>query len=902
MDTEQAIARFDELHEKYTNLANRQWVGSAMKVAVEAKRFAKSNNLLMPYLHACFSITNFAQSLFEPEIGADNALEIIALVESEEKARKFQHDFDDDFYRYTIHWITACAYDNLAKHTAMRSGYNSPIVHGAVDDGILVCRRTGKLECVDCFREYAFNICLASGDYEMGEHYSRLCATSQSRHGDVNRNHVGYKQLVMLYLRQGKLAAARESLLAGIPYAGTYYDPLEARIDFTQFAERYCMLAGREAELDELSDKINGVEPRPEIPSRDENPYHALERTVNESLRFCLRNDFAAAESLLVEFERFLLGCDNLDRWFELRIQRIATLLLAAESGKPLDVGVEPLADELRHYAGKACQWSAIGALDTMLNRRVKLNPLGIASPIDQGPYATVGTPVSVAQIEWALPLVGKPGDESASEQPTDTREKSAFEIEAESWFASLQNLWREAAIHEHDQMETGQSQPFPKATELATKEREVFEKIVALTPDSITGPNDKRIDEDEFYAASQPLLQFLTLRSPENIAASWNWVKRMADAFPNRGRSLAALAFHGLVYRKNAAAIQLDPGLIDLPPSETLEHWIAKAFEMEPNRTGIATIAGRIFREHGKSRESQRYFSRATQIDRLNDFATISLAELYEESDRPKDAMATIELYTRAGGRHPGLLWNAMQIAFRNEMPDEFLRYYSTYTSIQPPYPMLDAQRIGALCRLERFGDALKALDVFDEQIGGVGLDSAFLRALCQAELGDNSWTKTFAAAFQRGETEIDGLLGTAYDPCERLWNHVAVSELSAETKNDFVRFLLQRGLVPSALLAPDTIESENEFGYYRCIVKQPLSPDVPAFAGWARIPSDDPAYLALWLVLAVDETEAVELVLESQSRCYPIPAEPFECMQLDTFRSPKSQVVAQGRRFPPQ
>jgi len=883
MTNEQLLEQFEELAEKYRDLDDRQLNRSAMKVAVEAKRFAKSHRLLMPYLHACFSITNYAQDLFEPEIGADNAMEIIALVESEEKARKFQHDYDEDHYRYTVHQISACAYDNLAEHTAMRNGHNSPVVHGAVDDGIHICRRTGKLECVDCFREYASDICLASADYEMGEHHARLCALATVLRNDHDRRYIGYKNLALIYRFQGKLVAAFEAVRGAVPMVETYHDPFGVRIELAHQAELLCLLTERESELPELLRFIGFPNVMPDIPPREENAQHHFERTVNEALRQTIRGEFAKADSILAEEERFLLGQETLNRWFPIRVQRIASRLLETETA---DADTERLADELRRRASKACQWSAIQSLDAMLQRTVRLNPLGIAFPLDIGPYATEGTPISRAQIQHVLPLI-----EKVIETPKiEEKEKSPRELEIASWFAALQPLWEAAEAHEETQPDT----PFPQADELAKAEQELYDKILRLTPDELT--------EEECMEASRSLIPLRLLNDPAKIDEAWKWMKRMVAYYPDRGRPLAGLAYHGFINRKRAVAANFDPAALGLPEPAELEQWIADAFEKEPNRVGIATTAGMIFRAHGNNREAQRYFSRANQIDRLNEFAAFSLTELYEEAERPKDALATIELYTRAGGRHPGLLWQATQIAFRNGMPLEFLSYYSAYTALQPSYPMLDAQHVAALCQTAQWSEAIKGLDVLDEILKTPGRDRLFVRALCQAELGDDTWLTTFDTALSHPEGDAEGL--SAFDPSESLWQRLRDRNDSDERREAFEQFLFERGLVPDDFFAPSDENESEELSlrnFYHCTLKQPLNTEIAAYAGWMRIPAEDTVYFALWFVLADSPKEATELALEFQGRCYPLRAESVECAQLDSYHSRRSRVVAQGKRFPP-
>ena len=39
-------------------------------------------------------------------------------MESEDRARAFEADFPDEWYEYTVSWMPACAYDNLAKAEA----------------------------------------------------------------------------------------------------------------------------------------------------------------------------------------------------------------------------------------------------------------------------------------------------------------------------------------------------------------------------------------------------------------------------------------------------------------------------------------------------------------------------------------------------------------------------------------------------------------------------------------------------------------------------------------------------------------------------------------------------------------------------------------------------------------
>ena len=879
MDNEQLLEQFAELLDKCHDLRDRRLCRSGLKMAMEAKRFAKTHRLLAPYLRACWGLLDCALYCFESEIGIDQAMEIIALTESEEKAKKFQNDFGTDQDQYTAAWTCLSGYSYLAMLTATQNGYNSQLVHGALDDGIHVCRRRGMVRDLDHFWVFAVYTSLAAGDYEMGEHYARLVLSTRDSY-----DYCGYDLLGEVYMLQGKLGAAFEVLRASAPMAKTFHNLLEAEIRLAHQTELFCLISGREAELPELLNTFGFPNGIPEIPSREENAYHHFDQTVNDALRHTLHGEYAEAESILVAEERFLLAQDNLNRWFSIRIQRIANRFLATESGDNSFSDTDRLAEELRSRASKVCEWSAIQSLDTMLHRTVRLNPLGIAFPIDIGLYATEGTPISHAQIQLTLPLLEKTAD--VRQQTAEKKEKSPLELEIASWLAPLKPLWEEAAAYGKEET------PFPKAEELAAMEQELLDKILSLTPEALT--------EDEFMEAEYCLQHLRHLHDVTQIEKIWKWVKRMVAHFPDRGRPLAALADQGFRHRATAANANVEPASLGLPEPAEIEKWIADAFEKEPNRTGIATAAGKIFRAHGNNREAQRYFSRATQIDRLNGYATGELAELYYEADRSQDALAAIELYTRAGGRSPRLLWLATQIAFNDKMPQEFLTYYSAYTELQPPSPKIDAQCVWALCRTARWNEALKMLDQLDDGLENLARDRLFVRALCQAELGDESWLATIDQALCHTECDAEGLVGSAFDPSEMLWHHLRSD--TGKRRERFEQFLFERNLVPNDFFEPDVPTDDEELperNLYSCHLKQPLNPEIPAYAGWVQIPSEDMAYIAVWFVVADTPEEATALALAAQARCYPLVAECVECEHLDSYVSKYPQVLVQGKRY---
>src|SRR5262249_7849044 len=115
----------------------------------------------------------------------------------------------------------ACAYDNLADGTGVLEGYNSEGMHGCITDGIQVCRRTGKLRCISCFREYAMDVYTAADDLAMALHHARSISSQQggwSNRGD--RRWLGHKHEAWLLLLAGQVAAAEEALERALTLAG----------------------------------------------------------------------------------------------------------------------------------------------------------------------------------------------------------------------------------------------------------------------------------------------------------------------------------------------------------------------------------------------------------------------------------------------------------------------------------------------------------------------------------------------------------------------------------------------------------------------------------------------------------------------------------------------------------
>ena len=129
LDPQQADADLERLDEKSEQLFQEGRLQSGLRIARESTRQAKSHQRVIHYMRGLFNQMRFGHGLLEPRIAADASVELVALLNDEEHARKVQPDLDEGEYEWVCSWMTSCAYDNLAEATGMMSGYNSEGMH-----------------------------------------------------------------------------------------------------------------------------------------------------------------------------------------------------------------------------------------------------------------------------------------------------------------------------------------------------------------------------------------------------------------------------------------------------------------------------------------------------------------------------------------------------------------------------------------------------------------------------------------------------------------------------------------------------------------------------------------------------------------------------------------------------
>jgi hypothetical protein len=266
-ETTDPDARLEALFDSIRTLQEKCLIATALRTTLEARRLAKAERSLVPYLTANFYVMNLAQDLFDPDAGREAAIENIALLESAERARAFQPDYDEAEYEGTVQWMSACSYDNLATATGMLQGYNSPGMQACIADGIAVCRRTGKLRCSRVFprvRDERAPGRRRPGDGACTTRERTLNVTPGGERGD-DRRFIGGHDLAQLLTIAGQFEPAYAAATQALALAG----------DVPQPAQRPPDGAGRHAPARPLANRPEwvaaGADPQAELTPRGED-------------------------------------------------------------------------------------------------------------------------------------------------------------------------------------------------------------------------------------------------------------------------------------------------------------------------------------------------------------------------------------------------------------------------------------------------------------------------------------------------------------------------------------------------------------------------------------------------------------------------------------------------------
>ncbi len=870
--------RVSDLHEKAGKYLEDSLFLSAYRVYGELKRLGRAEQRAIPYINALFHQMDLAQSLLDPRTTRANAVELIALLEDEERARLLQPDFPQEAYEAEQAWMTACAYENLAEATGMLEGYNSEGMHQCITDGVEVCRRTGKLACVGCFREYAAQVYTAADDLDMALHHARTIAANMGPYPDRgNRRHLGARNEGWLMLLRGNLDAAAASLERALALCEEerVSIPISSRLHALIELEAVRLLAGKQDPAERFAvataagaKLAPGDENGGRLPP-GERPDLELRWAFCDAIRLCVQHDTQGAVALLSDWDRRLTeqGCVN--DWFETRLRLIAVQRLAGSAQR-----AETLARPLEQRARKAHDWLTIRRLKRLLNAADPPAPPALLGSLSSGPFATAARvvvptapPGPAPRPEAAAAPKGPPGEEITAPASKEEQEPTPLEDFFNGLVERLQ-----AADQEDDAARAG-----------------VLNDLLALPPERVT----HQLDACRFLN----LLRYLVGDGSRGDAI-WQWAEAVAGRFVQHAPAVSLLAVVGDVLRDSQNA-----DLAERIPKERVERLFRQSLDLDPNDAGNHARAGAYFLGAEEFGEAERCLARGFRLERSNGFVAQRLAEVYSRTERPRDALAVLDLCLREGCDDPQVAWEAALAAFRLDQYDVQLTYLDRFEAMTEGDVWACYYRATALLELGRPEEALATLDEADRRDPDKLFPVEILRACAAGAQGrverfrEHLWRVLTVHLATIDYLTISGLASLF----GRLWKAAACLDRDEPLRAALLRRVLQTGLASDEVFEEVRLQGEKEadINYYRCEVVQPLDEEWPESHACLSGQGNWAAYHIMWGVLARDEEDAGRRVLEWQARCHRLPATVEETELESEGYTDRPGVVWQGARW---
>ncbi len=864
--------RISELHEKAGNCLEACLFRSAFRVYGELKRIGKAEQRVVPYINAVFHQMDLAQSLLEPRVTRDNAVELIALLEDEERARLLQSDFPQEAYEAEQAWMTACVYENLAEATGMLEGYNSEGMHQCITDGVEVCRRTGKLACVGCFREYAAQVYTAADDLDMALHHARMIAANMGPYPDRgNRRHLGARNEAWLMLLAGQAEASEASLERSVALCegDRVSIRLSSRLHSLIELETVRLLAGTQDPGEHTATLAAARFPAEQAGATrmpaGERPDLELRWAFGDAVRACCRGEHAQAIAFLSDWDRLLSERHAVNDWFETRLRLIAVHRLAGYRDK-----VEALARPLEQRARKAKDWLTVRRLARLLDESEPASPAALLAPLTVGPFAAAGTRVAVAA---APPPAATAEAPETAPPPREAGQTLSPQAQAptplEDFYQGV--LERTRAAEDNEEAQAG-----------------LLADILAVPPERLTDSLDA--------CRLLNLLRYL-IGDGARGEEIWRWAEATAAPFPQTADVLNLLAVLGDVLRGGQ-----NEKLAEAIPGDRLEKLFRQSLDLDTEDAANHARAGAYFLSEENFGEAERCLARGFRLQRTNSFLAQRLAEVYNRTERPRDALAVLDLCLREGSEDPQVAWDAALAAFRLEQYDVLLTYLDRFESMAEGDLWACLYRATALLELSRPEEVAAVLDEAGRRDPDKPYAVEILRACAESALGrgeryrEHLWrvlTVRLATVDYLTVSGLAGLLG-------RLWRASSCLAADEPLRASLRRRLLQTGLAPDEVFdeAREPAIREEGINYYRCLVRQEL--DERWAESHACLSGQEPwrGYRVLWGVLAANEYEAEDRVLAWQRQCYPVEANVLEIeVESDGFTD-KPGVVWQGLR----
>jgi tetratricopeptide (TPR) repeat protein len=848
-----------DLQEKAGELIPLCRFASSSRLYGELRRRGRTEHRAQAYVMGTFFQMDQAQYLLDFQTMRERAVELIALLEDEEQLRQIQSDFPRDQYEYLVYSMSSCAYENLAEATGQLEGYNSEGMHACIADGIQICRRTGKTGCVSCFREYACDVYLAADDPDIAGHQCRLVMEQESGWSDRgDRRWLASTKLAWLEAMQGRFDEALATMDKALEFTDGEAVSLkyEGRLRTLLVRDSIRLAAGLEP--------LMKADPAfADMPSAEECPVFENAMDLNTALQMVREQKWDEASQLLTKWDQRLQKCNGTHLWFETRLRLIALKRLAGQQKQ-----ADALAKQLEQRGRAANDYLTLRRLEHLMDSD-EPSPLAIATQIrcnakDTTITGTSATADDVSATATAANDIGE-SEESPAEPPSP--------------LASTIDELRE------------------RMTDLMQDPSD--EKFDALRAD-VLALDSTLVSHKDDTAGVLHLMGYL-VGSGDDGEEVWKWANALAASHRENSVVLSLLGTLGDELRNSGNTAMAEK----ITPERT-EQLFRKSMELDPTKARNFLRAGNHFANQDNNGEAERCFARAFRLDRTDGNIVRRLADLYNNTDRPRDALNVLDVCLREGSDDAQVAFDAAMLAFRLKQYDATLTYLEKFEQLAGENLWTNYYR--GVCYYEQgeYTKALESLDREEKLAESTGWHLELMRAVSKTRLGDVAGAQPHLdVAMETPFSEIDFLSSTGL--MELMQRLAVVADEVMKDQALVARIearLLRSGLMPEVWFqwqreSGDAKPVEN-VRLYRCLIHQPLDetwdmdPDrLSDQQGWTQ-------YVTEWAILAQSEDEARETALQYQAMCCSLEATVQEVLESEESYTDATGPVWQGARYP--
>ena len=848
-----------DLQEKAGELIPLCRFASSSRLYGELRRRGRTEHRAQAYVMGTFFQMDQAQYLLDFQTMRERAVELIALLEDEEQLRQIQSDFPRDQYEYLVYSMSSCAYENLAEATGQLEGYNSEGMHACIADGIQICRRTGKTGCVSCFREYACDVYLAADDPDIAGHQCRLVMEQEGGWSDRgDRRWLASTKLAWLEAMQGRFDEALATMDKALEFTDGEAVSLkyEGRLRTLLVRDSIRLAAGLEP--------LMKADPAfADMPSAEECPVFENAMDLNTALQLVREQKWDEASQLLTKWDQRLQKCNGTHLWFETRLRLIALKRLAGQQKQ-----ADALAKQLEQRARTANDYLTLRRLEHLMDSD-EPSPLAIAAPIRRNAKDTAitggsATADDISATAAAADDIGE-SEESLAEPPSPLA----------STIAELRERMTDLMQDPSD------------------------EKFDALRAD-VLALDSTLVSHKDDTAGVLHLMGYL-VGSGDDGEEVWKWANALAASHRENSVVLSLLGTLGDELRNSGNTAMAEK----ITPERT-EQLFRKSMELDPTKARNFLRAGNHFANQDNNGEAERCFARAFRLDRTDGNIVRRLADLYNNTDRPRDALNVLDVCLREGSDDAQVAFDAAMLAFRLKQYDATLTYLEKFEQLAGENLWTNYYR--GVCYYEQ-GDYTKALESLDREeklAESTGWHLEVMRAVSKIRLGDVAGAQpNLDVAMETPFSEIDFLSSAGL--MELMQRLAVVADEVMKDQALVARIearLLRSGLMPEVWFqwqreSGDARPVEN-VRLYRCLVHQPLDetwdtdPDrLSDQQGWTQ-------YVTEWAILAQSEDEARETALKYQAMCCSLEATVQEVLESEESYTDATGPVWQGARYP--